>query len=90
MKKTNSQLFQVAKVYCRIFGHKFKVSKNVTKHIHEYQCEKCGVEMTDTANGFLARLTPKFKETNNYLAKFYKKEPEEFIRTLLNFLLLLS
>jgi hypothetical protein len=73
MKKTNPQLFQFAKVYCRIFGHRLKVSKNVTKHIHEYQCAKCGVEMTDTANGLLARLTPKFKETNNYLAKFYKK-----------------
>jgi len=73
MKKNDSQLFQFARVYCRFFGHKLKVSKNVTKHIHEYQCAKCGVEMTDTANGFLARLTPKFRETNNYLAKFYKK-----------------
>jgi len=29
--------------------------------------------MTDTANGFLAQLTPKFKETNDYLANFYKR-----------------
>jgi hypothetical protein len=73
MQKTKSLLFNLAMVYCRIFGHRLKVSKNVTKHIHEYQCAKCGVEMTDTANGLLARLTPKFKETNKYLAKFYKK-----------------
>jgi hypothetical protein len=73
MKKATSRLFRFAKVYCRIFGHRLKVSKNVTKHIHEYQCAKCGIEMTDTANGLLARLTPKFKETNVYLAKFYKK-----------------
>jgi len=73
MKKADSQLFQFAKVFCRIFGHKLKVSRNVTNHIHEYKCAKCGVEMTDTANGFLARLTPKFKETNDYLAKFHKK-----------------
>jgi len=76
MKKEYSQLFQFAKVYCRIFGHKLKFSKNVTKHIHEYQCAKCGVEMTDTANGLLAYLTPKFKETNSYLAKFYKKRTQ--------------
>ena len=76
MKNANSQLFHFAKVYCRIFGHKFKVSKNVTNHIHEYTCGKCGVEMTDTANGFLARLTPKFKETNDYLAKFHKKRTQ--------------
>jgi hypothetical protein len=49
------------------------VSKNVTDHIHEYQCAKCRVEMTDTANGLLARLTPKFKETNKFLANFYKR-----------------
>ncbi|CAM4199745.1 DUF1660 domain-containing protein [Gillisia limnaea] len=29
--------------------------------------------MTDTADGFLTRLTPKFKETNDYIAKIYKK-----------------
>jgi len=78
MKKANSQLFPFAMVYCRIFGHRFKVSKNVTQHIHEYKCAKCGIEMTDTANGFLARLTPKFKETNDFLAKFYKKRTRRF------------
>jgi hypothetical protein len=82
MKKANTQLFQFSKVYCRIFGHKLQVSKNVTNHIHEYQCKKCGVEMTDTANGLLARLTPKFRETNVYLAKFYKKRTQNlFSRT---------
>ncbi len=73
MKQENSQLFHFAKVFCHFFGHRLKISKNVTQHIHEYKCVKCGVEMTDTANGLLARLTPKFKETNNYLAKFHKK-----------------
>lgn len=29
--------------------------------------------MTDTANGFLERLTPKFKETNDYIAEVYKR-----------------
>lgn len=76
MKKANSQLFRFAKVYCHFFGHRLKVSKNVTQHIHEYQCAKCGVEMTDTANGLLEYLTPKFKETNKYLAKFYKKRAQ--------------
>jgi hypothetical protein len=58
---------------CNLFGHKLEVSKNVTSHIHEYKCAKCGIEMTDTADGFLTRLTPKFKETNDYIAKIYKR-----------------
>lgn len=73
MKSKNPQLFSFSEVFCSIFGHQLKVSKNVTNHIHEYQCAKCGVEMTDTANGFLEKLTPKFKETNTYLASFYKR-----------------
>lgn len=73
MTNSNPKLFSFSKVFCSIFGHQLKVSKNVTEHIHEYQCAKCGMEMTDTANGFLARLTPKFKETNNYLAKIHQK-----------------
>ncbi|HSM63268.1 MAG TPA: hypothetical protein VK833_04955 [Gillisia sp.] len=73
MKSISPKLFSFSGVYCSLFGHHLIVSKNVTKHIHEYQCDKCGMEMTDTANGFMARLTPKFKETNKYLANFYKR-----------------
>jgi hypothetical protein len=73
MKSKSPKSFSLAEAYCSIFGHKLKVSKNVTDHIHEFQCTKCRVEMTDTANGLLARLTPKFKETNKFLANFYKR-----------------
>lgn len=73
MKSKSPRSFSFAEAYCGIFGHQLKVSKNVTDHIHEYQCAKCGVEMTDTANGFLAKLTPKFKETNKFLANFYTR-----------------
>lgn len=73
MMKVIPKNFLFAKAFCSFFGHKLKVSKTVTNHIHEYKCAHCGVEMTDTANGFLARLTPKFKETNDYLAKIHQR-----------------
>jgi len=73
MEKANPSLFSFAKVHCSLFGHKLRVSKNITNHVHEYKCRKCGMEMTDTADGLLARLTPKFKETNEYLAKIHKR-----------------
>lgn len=69
----DSQNFSFAKLYCRIFGHKLKVTKNVTDHVSEYRCKRCGEELTDTANGFLAPLTRKFKETNNYIAKIHRR-----------------
>lgn len=73
MKEISPTLFSIAKVYCNLFGHKFKVSKSVTNHIHEYKCAHCSMEMTDTANGFIARLTPRFKETNDYLAQIHRR-----------------
>lgn len=73
MEQSTPKLKLVAKVFCNFFGHKLQVSKNVTNHIHEYKCAKCGMEMTDTANGFLERLTPKFKETNDYLAQVHER-----------------
>ncbi|CAL68085.1 hypothetical protein GFO_3141 [Christiangramia forsetii KT0803] len=79
MKKLNPTLFSFAKVYCNIFGHKLRVSKDITNHVHEYQCKKCGMEMTDTADGFLARLSPKFKETNRYLAQIHQKRKRVFV-----------
>lgn len=63
----------IAKIFCNFFGHNLKVSKTITNHVHEYRCSKCGMEMTDTADGFLARLTPKFKETNAYIATIYQR-----------------
>lgn len=73
--KAKKSLFSVliAKVFCPLFGHKFRVSNTITNHIKEYQCEHCGEEVTDTANGFLAKLTPKFRETNAFLAQFHRR-----------------
>ncbi|MCM4155156.1 hypothetical protein [Christiangramia antarctica] len=73
MNQSSPSSFSLAKVHCNMFGHKLKVSKNITNHVHEYKCAKCGMEMTDTADGLLARLTPKFKETNAFLAKIHQK-----------------
>ena len=79
MKELQPTLFSLGKIFCSLFGHELKVSKNITNHVHEYKCAKCGMEMTDTADGFLARLTPKFKETNAYLAKIHERRKRFFL-----------
>lgn len=73
MSEINPNNFSISKLLCKFFGHNLKISKSVTNHIQEYTCSKCGMEMTDTADGFLARLTPKFKETNNYIAQIHNR-----------------
>ncbi|GHA35918.1 hypothetical protein GCM10007103_16710 [Salinimicrobium marinum] len=49
------------------------MSNVITDHIKEYKCRYCGEEVTNTANGLLEKLTPKFKETNAFLAKIHDR-----------------
>ena len=64
---------------CALVDHRLYVSRDITNHIREYRCSRCGEEMTDTAQGFLARLTPKFRETNAFLAKIHQRRCERTV-----------
>ena len=70
MKKTTYSLTP-AKIYCGIFGHNFKVTKNVTKHVKEYTCTCCKKQVTTDSNGYLTELTPKYQDINSALEKIY-------------------
>jgi len=62
-------------IQCSVFGHDFKVSKDITAHVKEYQCKHCKKQMTTNANGNLIPLTPKYKKINSVLKSVhYKKE----------------
>lgn len=71
--KKSPFLFSIGRLFCYYFGHRLRVSRRITDHIKEYSCSRCGQEMTDTANGFLADLTPRLQETNTFLAKIHKR-----------------
>ncbi|AXT18443.1 hypothetical protein D7030_07680 [Flavobacteriaceae bacterium AU392] len=73
MYKTTSNSSSVSKMYCSIFGHKYNVTKEVTKHIKEYTCKCCKKELTTNGNGKLTELTPKFREINSILESVYAK-----------------
>ena len=64
-------------VYCSLFGHDYKVSKNVTYHVKEYKCKNCKSEMTIDGNGKFIPLTPKFKEINTVLNRVHNKRLEK-------------
>ena len=61
----------IPKMYCTIFGHNYRVSKNVTYHVKEYTCSHCKKQLTTSSNGSLIELTPKFKEINNILERIH-------------------
>lgn len=73
MEKKISPLFSPKTWICAIFDHRFTVSQKITDHIKEYKCTRCGEEVTDTAQGFIAKLTPKFRETNAFIAQIHQR-----------------
>jgi len=54
----------VAGLYCSVIGHQFKVEKNITNHIKEYKCCRCGLEVTNNAKGNIVPLTEKLRDTH--------------------------
>ncbi|TCK67973.1 hypothetical protein DFQ05_1757 [Winogradskyella wandonensis] len=60
--------------YCDLFGHNYKVTKDVTEHVKEYTCACCKRELTTNGNGRLTELTPKFREINATLARIYSNK----------------
>lgn len=59
------------KLYCDLFGHNYKVTKKVTRHVKEYTCKCCKKQLTTNSNGRLTELTPKYQEINSALERIY-------------------
>lgn len=66
-------------IYCSLFGHDFKVSKQVTYHVKEYTCKHCKTEVTNNGNGGFTLLTPKYKEINSVLERIHNRRLERRI-----------
>ncbi|MGA9637116.1 hypothetical protein [Flavobacterium sp.] len=61
------------KIICNLFGHKMITSKNITKHVKEYKCKTCQLELTNIENGHTTHLTPELRDINETLFQFNKK-----------------
>lgn len=77
---TNKPTTLLPKVYCSIFGHDFRVTREVTYHVKEYKCRRCKKELTTNSNGCLIELTPKFKEINGILERIHHSRTERLKR----------
>lgn len=73
-KRANPHHFSLSGVMCSVFGHNFKVTRQVTRHIKEYECLHCKTQATTDVRGNLASLTNKRKEINQSLSELYQKK----------------
>ncbi|MFD0863397.1 hypothetical protein ACFQ1M_14375 [Sungkyunkwania multivorans] len=73
-RASSKNSFTISGLFCSLFGHRFKVTKKVTRHIHEYECVHCKKQGTTDVSGNIATLTPQRKEINETLSMLYKKK----------------
>lgn len=73
-KTTPQKSFSLSGIVCSTIGHHYVVTRKVTNHINEYQCTKCGKEMTDNDTGHLVKLNYRTKEINQTLASLFQKK----------------
>lgn len=74
MKTYTTQTSLGYSVICNLIGHKFRITKKITNHFHEYQCRCCGKQMTEDIKGNLIDLTPELKEINESLQLLFSKK----------------
>jgi len=55
---------------CRLLGHKYILTNNVTDYLKEYTCVRCGKEITTNAQGVITPLTPELKEIHQNVSDF--------------------
>ncbi|RAV28277.1 hypothetical protein [Sinomicrobium soli] len=72
--KSKKSAFSLARILCFVFGHRFRVSREVTAHIKEYRCTCCRAEVTLDDEGHITSLTSQLKEINDTLTDLHKKK----------------
>jgi transposase-like protein len=70
--------FSIGKIYCNLFGHRYRVTKKVTSHVSEYECMLCNFEATNDDKGRITSLTPQLRDINETLISFHKKKNHAF------------
>ena len=59
---------------CKLFGHKYRITKQYASNLKEFECTKCKKQFTLDRSGHYIPLTPKLKKVNEVFDRFYKKK----------------
>lgn len=62
---------QLAAVACKIFGHKYRLTKRYQSHLKEFECTHCKKQYTLDGYGHYTPLTPKMRRINEVYENFY-------------------
>lgn len=61
-------------VTCKIFGHKYRITKRYESNLKEFECSNCKKQYTLDGYGHYTPLTPKLRRINEVYEKFYMRK----------------
>lgn len=61
-------------VGCKLFGHKYRITKRYASNLKEFECAQCKKQFTLDGYGHYTPLTPKLKKVNELFENFYSKK----------------
>ena len=70
-KQSPSVLTTVA---CKIFGHKYRITKRYESNLKEFECSHCKKQYTLDGYGHYTPLTPKLRRINEVYEEFYMRK----------------
>lgn len=59
---------------CKIFGHKYRITKRYASNLKEFECAHCKKQFTLDGYGHYTPLTPKLRRVNEVYENFYTKK----------------
>lgn len=59
---------------CKIFGHKYRITKRYESNIKEFECAHCKQQYTLDGFGHYTPLTEKLKRVNEVYENFYTRK----------------
>ena len=68
----NQSLF--SHLACKLFGHKYRITKRYESNIKEFECAHCKKQFTLDGYGHYTPLTPKLRRINEVYENFYLKK----------------
>ncbi|MFI8378376.1 DUF1660 family phage protein [Leeuwenhoekiella sp. NPDC079379] len=71
MNSPQSTKYWFKSLLCKVLGHKYEILRFYKNEQKEFQCTKCKKQFTVNENGEKQALTPKLRQINEVMEKFY-------------------
>jgi hypothetical protein len=72
--KTETTYSPFSNLQCKVFGHKYRITRRYESNIKEFECANCKKQFTLDGYGHYTPLTPKLRRINEVYENFYTRK----------------